>query len=199
MMIRQSETPAGRPAWRIAFVALVIAVAVSCQSYLWSFQDDHVFKNAAPRIRGPEGDFIRQFTRPGDTIFVWGWTVHPYLASGRISATRDTNVSACFRSYNLMTSPPAYIPTPASIEVAAYYENRILRDLRADPPKLFIDAIGPASWFLVHRSYYGFERFPAIEAFVKENYVYFADRYNQRYFLRSKPGALSPVRGRGER
>lgn len=187
MMIRQSGTPSAGPARRAAFLAVVMAAAVSCHSYLWSFQDDHVFRNVAPRIGAPEGDFIRMFAGPGDKIFVWGWTVHPYLASGRIPATRDMNVSGCFRSYNLMTSPPAYIPTPASIRVASYYENRILRDLRADPPKLFIDAVGPASWFLVRRDYYGFERFPAIDAFVKENYVFVADRYKQRYFLLRKP------------
>jgi hypothetical protein len=175
MLIRQSGT---------AFLTLTITFVVAYQSYLWSFQDDHVFKNAARVIRPPEGRFIRSVTHPGDQIFVWGWTVRPYLASGRVSATRDTNVSNCFRSYNLMTSPPDFFPTPASKEVAAYSEKRILHDLRANRPEVFIDAVGPTSWFLTDRKYFGFEQFPEINAFVTANYRFVADIYQQRYYLR---------------
>jgi hypothetical protein len=175
MLIRQSGT---------AFLTLTLTFVVAYQSCLWSFQDDHVFKNAARVIRPPEGRFIRSVTRPGDQIFVWGWTVRPYLASGRVSATRDTNVSNCFRSYNVMASPPVFLPTPASKEVAAYNEKRILQDLRANRPEVFIDAVGPTSWFLTDRKYFGFEQFPDINAFVTANYRFVADLYQQRYYLR---------------
>jgi hypothetical protein len=183
MLARQT---AGRP-----FLALLIVLVVTYQNYLWSFQDDHVFKNVIANLQPPEGEFIRSLTSPRGRIFVWGWTIRPYLASGRVPSTRDTNVSNCFRAYNLMTSPPVITQTPASKEVSEYYEHRIANDLRANPPELFIDAVGPASWFLNDPKFYGFEHFPEIAAFVKDNYVFFKDAYEQRYYRRrdlaSKP------------
>ena len=68
----------------IAFLALVIALICTYQNYLWSFQDSHVFQNVMPEIRAPEGDFIRSLTTAHGQIFVWGWTVLPYLSSGHV-------------------------------------------------------------------------------------------------------------------
>jgi hypothetical protein len=62
--------------------------------------------------------------------------------------------------------------------------SRILRDLRANPPEVFIDAIGPTSWFLVDRKYFGFDQFPSIAAFVGANYILVKDDFKQRIFLR---------------
>ena len=183
MLARQNAVP---------FIALLITLVVGYQSYLWSFQDDHVFKNVATTLRSPEGEYIRSLTSPRGRIFVWGWTVRPYLESGHVPAARDTNVANCFRAYNLMTLPPIITPTPASTQISRYYENRILCDLRANPPELFIDAIGPTSWFLTDRRYYDFEQFPEIAYFVETNYVLVAHRYDQRYYLRRDRAAAKP-------
>ena len=179
MLIREAAPPVRTP-----FLALLTVLVVTYQSYLWSFQDEQVFRNVATTIRPPEGDYIRSLVTPAARIFVWGWTVRPYLASGHVPSTRDTNVSNCFRAYNLMTSPPEITLTRASQEISAYYERRILHDLRAKPPELFIDAVGPTSWFLNDRKYYGFEQFPEIADFVKTNYVFLSDSFDQRYYLR---------------
>lgn len=168
----------------VAIAGLLVALVVGYQSYLWKFQDDHVFKNVASTIRPPEGEFIRTLTSPQGRIFVWGWTMAPYLGSGHVSATRDFNVSNCFRAYNLMTFPPVIDWTPASRQVSNYYVKRIAHDLRAGPPEVFIDAIGPTSWFLVDPKYYGFEQFPEIASFVKSNYKLLTSYNYQRYYVR---------------
>jgi len=175
MLIRNPATP---------LLALMLVLVVAYQCYLWSFQDDHVFRDVVAQLRPPEGELIRSLTSPTGRIFVWGWTVRPFLASGRVPSTRDTNVSNCFRAYNLMASPPVITPTPASQTVSRYYEQRILADLRASSPELFIDAVGPTSWFLGDRKYYGFEQFPDIAAFVQANYVFLKDQFDQRYYQR---------------
>ena len=162
---------------------LTVGMTLACATYLWSFQDARTF-DIAEMIRTPEGDFIRNVTTPSGKIFVWGWTALPYLASGRFPATRETLVGNLFRSYNVMTFPPEFHPTRSSEWVSGYYRDRELQDLRANPPELFIDAIGPASWFLSSQQYFGFERVPAIAAFVHAHYVHLADLYHERYFLR---------------
>jgi hypothetical protein len=171
----------GKP---LAFVGLVIGLTVASQIYLWGFQDDHVFRFSTPDIRAPEGDFIRSLTSRRGEIFVWGWTVSPYLSSGRVPSTRYTNVSGCFRSYNLMTYPPIRTESPASKEVENFSVKRIAEDLCENPPEVFVDAVGPTSWFLVDRKYYGFEQFPPIAAFVEDKYKLVKSDFGQRIFLR---------------
>ena len=169
---------------QFAFVVLFVTLIVTYQGYLWSFQDGHVFKHPLFTVRPPEGDFIRSLTDAKGKIVVWGWTVRPYLGSGRISATRDTNVSYAFRTLNLMTSPPVDTGTPQEKKLSVYYSRRFLHDLQLNQAELFIDATGPTSWFLTDPKIFTFEKFPEIDAYVKANYIYLADLYGQRYFLR---------------
>jgi hypothetical protein len=169
----------------IAFVLLFVALIVAYQSYMWSFQDNGIFKHPVLSIRPPEADFIRSLTDSKAKIAVWGWTVRPYLGSGRVPATRDTNTSYSFRGLNLMTSPPEEdVRTPAEKKLSRYYRTRFLHDLEQSRAELFIDATGPASWFLTDRKTFTFERFPEIDNYVKANYVFVADRYGERFYLR---------------
>jgi hypothetical protein len=174
-----ARTPRG-----LAFIALLLALTFTYQSYLWSFHDDEMFKRASAWIRPGEGDFVRSVTSPGPTVFVWGWNVRPYLGSGRATATRDLMVANCFRSYNVWASPPTYSPSRETLEIDDYYQKRVVRDLRAHPPELFADVVSPGSWFINDRRYFGFERVPPLNAFVKTNYVLFGEMYEQRYYLR---------------
>lgn len=178
MLIRQTgngATPERQRPLAIAFVALLIVLTVVCQAYLWGTQDDHVFRYAQRTIRAPEGDFIRSMTAPDGQIAVWGWTVAPYLASGRVPATRDTNMANFFR-------------WPA---ISAYYRKRFLIDMRNDPPEMFIDAVGAASFAFTDRAIYGFQQFPEIESFISTYYVHFADRFDEHYYLRRDIAARS--------
>lgn len=169
---------------RMAFIGLVIALTVAYETYLWGYQDDHVFANVSPRLTSQaESDCIRSLAGPDKTIFVWGWTVRPYLASGRVSATRDNNVANCFRTYNLMTTPPLRTMSAAALRVEHYYIDRVLRDLRANPPAVFIDAVGPTSWFLTDPKYFEFEQFSGIADFVKTNYVFLKSDFGERLFV----------------
>jgi hypothetical protein len=158
MLMRGSES----------LIGVMVMLVVVAQAYLWGTQDDHVFRNAVRTIRPADSDFIQSMTMPRGQIVVWGWTVAPYLGSGLVPTTRDTNMVNFFR-------------WPA---IGDYYRARFLEDMRKAPPQMFIDAVGPASFAMTNPADFGFARFPEIEAFVRANYVQVADRYNERYYLR---------------
>jgi hypothetical protein len=169
---------------RFGFVVLVLAFLFAYQSYIWNLQDNQLFNKAAADIRPAEGEFVRSVTSPGPTIFVWGWNVRPYLGSGRGTATRDLMVANGFRSYNMLVNPPEFNPTRKSLEIDNYYKKRIMHDLRANPPELFIDSISIASWFMHDRRYFGFKQIPELNQFVKDHYVAFTEFYEERFYLR---------------
>ena len=171
MLLREFSDSSGagqKRASSSAFVILVVVLVVICQADIWGQQDDHVFKNVAATIRPPEGDFIRSMTSPDGQIEVWGWTVAPYLGSGRVPATRDTNTASIF----------------LWPEISAYYRHRFLHDMREDPPEMFIDAVGPTSWALSDPKVFGFQQFAEIDLFINTYYVHVADVFGQHYYLR---------------
>lgn len=173
-----------RTAGRLAFLAFFLALSVAYQEYFWGFMDDHVFVHPASTIRAAESDFIRSLTDSKGRITVWGWNIHPFLGSGRVAATRDLNSANSFRGFDIFLVPPYDAASPGEKQVRDYYSARMLRDLRQNPAELFIDATGPASWFLSNPKYFGFEKVPEIAAFINANYVHLADLYAQRFYLR---------------
>ncbi|MFL6447728.1 MAG: hypothetical protein ACJ746_08570 [Bryobacteraceae bacterium] len=160
----------------MALVSLFVTMIVGYESYVWTltssqpFGDTRTepFKRIGPTIRPPEGDFIRALTTDDSRIRIWGWTVRPYLGSGRVGEGPDTHVVYCFRRDRFR----------------GYYVRRFLSDMEQRPPDVFIDAVGPTSWFLNDPKLYNFEQFPRIAGFIKTNYVHLTDLYGQRFFLR---------------
>jgi len=169
MLIRQTRPRvSGAPA-KSGFLLLLVTLTVTQQTYVWGSQDARGFQNVVPTIRAPGGDLIRSLTRSKGRIAVWGWTADPYLGSGRVPATRDLNL------FYFFLAPP---------EITSYYRARFLQDMLASPAELFIDAVGPVSWFVSDPVKYRYEQFPEIAAFINQSYVHLTDRYGYRYFLR---------------
>jgi hypothetical protein len=178
MLIRQfgNEQPAAaagdfrfRPSAPFAFVFLLVALSVSGSAYVLTTQPREEFERLVPTVRSSESDFIRSLTSAEGQITVWGWAADLYLGSGRPPATRDLNIF--------------YFFTPAA-DVSSFGRSRFLRDLTRNPPELFVDAVGPASWSVTDRSVYNFEQFPDIASFVSVNYRRLPDYYGQRFYLR---------------
>jgi hypothetical protein len=171
---RQSTMPnaaADQPGMaRLAFPLLVVALAAANVDFLWGSRDSHRFRTTVATIAQPEGDFIRSLTGPKGQIFVWGWTVDPYLGSGRVSATRDFNLFYQFA---------------APEDITSYYRHRLLDELSHNPPELIVDAIGTNSWFFDDKAAYGLDQIPEIARFVNDFYRHVADGYGERFFLRT--------------
>ncbi len=167
---------------RLAFVSAALILSLGCEVYLWNLQAPADL-DAPPILRTAEGYFIRYLTDPGSQIFVWGWNLNPFLSSGRVPSTRDTNVAGLFQSYRGIL-PPVNVPTPATERLSDIYRRRLLTEFQSKPPALFIDAIGQTSWFLREREFWTFELIPSIKEFVDQRYVHLIDIYGQRYFLR---------------
>lgn len=177
MLIRHARESAANekglessPPARLAFPLLVAILVLTYSSFVWGTRDPHNFRDPVATIRQPEGDFIRSLTGPEGQIFVWGWTVDPYLSSGRVTATRDLNVA-----YQFMEPR----------EVSSYYRQRLLSDLSHNPPELIVDAISTNSWFMDDRAKFGLDQAPEIARFVNDFYRHIADAYGERFFLRA--------------
>lgn len=155
------------------YVSIFVAFLVTFQLYGWSSpatdNTHNQFSSIGSFIVPPEGPLIRSLTSPHDQIRVWGWTVGPYLASAREGEGRDTDVLYLFRKDRL----------------GSFYVRRFVNDMQQKLPALFIDAVGPSSWFLRDPSVFGFEHIPAVAAIIQKHYVHLGNFYDQRYYLRN--------------
>jgi hypothetical protein len=155
---------------RFALPLLFVVLALTHATFLWGTRNPHKFRTTVATIRQSEGDFIRSLTSPKGQIFVWGWTVDPYLGSGRVTATRDLNLA-----YQFMEPE----------EVYSYYRQRLLNDLSHNPPELIIDAISTDSWYMDDPGRFGLDKAPEIARFVSDFYRHLTDAYGQHFFLRA--------------
>jgi hypothetical protein len=178
MLMRQTQEPPVSGAFandehrytRTAFPLLLAVLALSQATFVWGTRDPHRFRTTVATIRQAEGDFIRSLTSPEAPVFVWGWTVDPYLGSGRVPATRDLNLN-----YQFYAAP----------EVTSYYRARMMNDLRENAPELIIDAIGTNSWAMEDAGIFGPDQVPEFARFLNRHYRHIGDGYGERFFLRA--------------
>jgi hypothetical protein len=88
-------------------------------------------------------------------MLVWGWMPQWYVWSGLMPATRD------METYNQIW------PTP----VRRYFRDRMMADLRSNPPDYIIDAVAPGSFGFIDSEKDGLESFPELAAFVANHYL----------------------------
>jgi hypothetical protein len=120
-----------------------------------TFESPNEFDPRAIVPQHPEVAAISRYAKPGDSMVVWGWSPEYYVQTQTIMSTRDSNIERLL------------LPTP----YREYFRARFLSDLRAHPPLVFVDGVGPKGFLYDNRAAYGIETFPALAAYVREHYT----------------------------
>ena len=121
------------------------------------------------------GRITQAFARPDDSLAVWGWMCDFYVETGLRQAARQSTTHLCIQA------------SPRRDAYRAEY----LEDLRRSRPVVFVDAVGPTADFFRDRNEEGHEIFPALAAFVRENYVEVMDLEYARVYVRADRYAVS--------
>jgi hypothetical protein len=111
---------------------------------------------------------LSQLVKPGDLIAVWGWSPELYVLTGALSATRDGS--------------PVWAIEDTPLQ--EYYVARYMKDLQANPPKVFVDDIGPGRMFFKDRKGLGYENIRELRHYVDANFDLLHDVDSNRIFLR---------------
>jgi len=111
---------------------------------------------------------LKAWVNPGDLMAVWGWAPELNVLTGTVPATRDA------QSQRQIEDGPH----------RDYYLQRYLKDLRANPPRVFADAVAPFRPPFENRATQGYESVPALREFVNSNYELQDDVQGIRVFAR---------------
>lgn len=115
---------------------------------------------------GIQARTIARYARRGASVAIWGAAAEYYVQTGTIMATR----------YGQMSKIP---PGPHQ----KYYEDRILQDLEASKPAVFVDAVHPGAFRFHDRKTEGYESFPELAAYVQAHYLLKEDLHGVRVFV----------------
>jgi hypothetical protein len=179
---KRQET--SQPASLLASILFFVALTLAFQTYVGKGRSVVELPNDLASVRSPDGAYVASLVPPDGRIVVWGWNGKPFLSAGRQPATRDLNMSYLFNS-----TPP----------VQAYYRERFLRDLKAHPADLFIDAVGPASCcHFDDPSQRGYRVIPEIRQYIDSHFVKLVAANHETFYVSQRLASrLSGTAGSG--
>jgi hypothetical protein len=119
----------------------------------------------------PASRYLLARARPGDQLAMWGWQAQVYVETGLVQGTRDAH-----SAYQLNHTP-----------LREFYRDRYMRDMSRRRPAWFVDAVGPEGFGYQDRTIDGHETFPALAAFIRENYDYVGEEGGLRIYRLRPP------------
>lgn len=104
--------------------------------------------------------------QPGDRLAMWGWNAQVHVETGLPQGTREAHTA-----FQLMDMP-----------LRSFYRDRYMRDIKRWRPAWFVDAIGPNAFGFRDREIHGYETFPELAAFIREQYTFVSQEGDMRIF-----------------
>ncbi|MBV9657718.1 MAG: hypothetical protein JO295_06370 [Verrucomicrobia bacterium] len=111
---------------------------------------------------------LRDFTRPGEPLAVWGWMAECQVFTATTLGTRDPQCE-----HQMLPG-----------RLRGYYRRRYLADLKKIRPPVFMDAVAPVAAGFQDRAVFGLETFPELARYVGENYALRDEVQGVRIFVR---------------
>ncbi|MEY2564717.1 MAG: hypothetical protein QOH88_2910 [Verrucomicrobiota bacterium] len=119
---------------------------------------------------------IARYAPPGTRVAIWGSSPEYYVQTQTIMATR----------FGYMAPVP---PGP----MQEYYQRRMMNDLEASAPGVFVDAVHPGAFVYRDRTTQGYQTFPVLADYVREHYEFKEEVLGVRIFARSSSSKSNPA------
>ncbi|GAB3178027.1 hypothetical protein [Telluribacter humicola] len=110
---------------------------------------------------------IKKYTEPGDYLVVWGWNLLYYVEAQLPQGTAENHSERSIFVHPLRDT----------------YRNRYISDIKRNRPVAFVDAVDNSLW-LGNREAEGYESFPELAGFIKQNYRYVGTYDKNLLFIR---------------
>lgn len=111
---------------------------------------------------------MKSYVRPNDTMVVWGWQCRYYVEAQLAQGTAGNHSERCIFQHPLREA----------------YRQKYLSDIKRTRPAIFIDAVGKNSVWVQDVATQGYESFPELARYIRENYRYLGEIDDTRLFIR---------------
>jgi hypothetical protein len=114
---------------------------------------------------------ISEYAPPNQRMAIWGWMNQYYVETGLVQGTRE---------------PHSYRQISKSKQ-QDYYLGRYVSDLNQNRPVVFVDAVGPKSFYF-NNSAQRHENFPTVRAVIEERYTFVSEIEGVRVYVLRRAG-----------
>lgn len=124
--------------------------------------------DARELLESPVVRAMKPYIRPKDTMVVWGWQCRYYVEAQVAQGTAANHSERCIFQHPLHEE----------------YRQKYLADMQRNRPAIFIDAVGKNSMWVQDVATQGYESFPELARYIRENYKYLGKIDDTRLFIR---------------
>ncbi|MBD2757884.1 hypothetical protein [Spirosoma validum] len=111
---------------------------------------------------------IRQYTRAGDKLAVWGWRCDYYVQTQLAQGVAENHtIRSCFNH-----------------PLRGLYQRRYVSDLLRSQPRVFVDAVGSHNLWMRDRATQGYESCRLLKLFIERHYQYVGLVDDSRIYVR---------------
>lgn len=162
-------------------IVMIFLSATVLPPILFRAKQGHIYIGRMAEFRSqlisPEGAYLNEHKRTGDTLTVWGWVPRLYVETQIPHGTRES-----ITARQLSESPYRYI-----------FRERFMRDMTRRTPTWFVDSVGPTSFGFQDRPFFAHETFPELDALITADYEYVTEINQVRIFRHRKAAPLQQL------
>ncbi|HXM32025.1 MAG TPA: hypothetical protein VN921_00110 [Chthoniobacterales bacterium] len=166
-LVRETSFPKGREALitgTYVSVFLISALGVPLSAGPSTLVTEIAFNSKSAGSK--QAVALSRYAPRGSRVAIWGSCPELYVQTGTVMATR----------YGQMG------PIPAG-HFQQYYQGILMGDLERSRPAVFVDAVHPGAFQFNNRATQGHETFPALAAFVRQNFQFREEVGGVRIFV----------------
>jgi hypothetical protein len=167
------KSPIHTVAWVILILALV-GIKTTLQTAEVAKEPLNVFRQKPFQLRqrylSPVAYAVQKYAQSGEDLVVWGWAPRYNVEMQMPQGVCDNHTIRC-----IIGEPAAQL----------IHRARYIRNIRASRPPVFLDAVGPNSFWLNNRATQGYENFPELRDFIDTNYRFAGEVAKTRIYIRA--------------
>ncbi|RRB03917.1 hypothetical protein [Larkinella rosea] len=118
----------------------------------------------------PTSQAVQKYARSGEDLVVWGWAPRYNVEMQMPQGVCDNHTIRCIIG---------------GAEAQKIHRARYIRNITASRPPVFLDAVGPNSFWLSDRATQGYENFPELRNFIDTNYRFAGETDKNRIYIRT--------------
>ncbi|MFC5412837.1 hypothetical protein ACFPMF_26165 [Larkinella bovis] len=118
----------------------------------------------------PTSEAVQQYARSGEDLVVWGWAPRYNVEMQMPQGVCDNHTIRCIIG---------------GAEAQTLHRARYIRNITASRPPVFLDAVGPNSFWLSDRATQGYENFPELKRFIDTHYQFAGEVARTRIYVRT--------------
>lgn len=170
---RLRASPVYTSAW-VALIGLCFGVNAARQFDHLALEPLNAYRSQPFQLQqlfiSPTSQAVQKYAQSGEDLVVWGWAPRYNVEMQMPQGVCDNHTIRCIIG---------------GADAQKIHRARYIRNMTASRPPVFLDAVGPNSFWLNNRATQGYENFPELRKFIDTHYRFAGEIDKNRIYIRA--------------